>query len=94
MVYSENTRLNNQSLLETEYHQYESKYNNKGGLSLIYKINLEELIFTLINIYITSQQYILHWILLEIILIYIGIMILRISLNLEVIFLFLKLQKI
>ncbi len=45
LVYSENTRLNNQSLLETEYHQYESKYNNKGGLSLIYKIDLEELIF-------------------------------------------------
>ena len=45
LVYFENTRLNNQSLLETEYHQYESKYNNKGGLSLIYKINLEELFF-------------------------------------------------
>ncbi len=45
LVYSENTRLNNQSLLETEYHQYESKYDNKGDLSLIYKINLEELIF-------------------------------------------------
>ena len=42
MVYSENTRLNNQSLLETEYHQYESKYNNKGGLSLIYKIDLKK----------------------------------------------------
>lgn len=45
-TYLENTKLNNQNILELQSgSNSESKYNNKGDLSLIYRLNPEKLFF-------------------------------------------------